>query len=200
MSAPRPPWFVWLGLAVVLLAAAVLSFDALRSLAVAVSIPAYLAWLLPIAVDAGAAVSCSVWLGNRSSTEAARYAGRMTWALLAVTVLGNAGQLGMHAHGITPPWPVAVAVGAIAPAVVGATVHLVVLLVRCPAELADLAADLAEVASEEPAPASEDDPKLVRARELVAAGVGRPKLAEALGVPESQARQLIAKVRQEVAA
>ncbi|MGE3795959.1 MAG: DUF2637 domain-containing protein [Dehalococcoidia bacterium] len=130
-ATPRPPWIVWLGLAVVLVAAAVLSFDALRALAVAVGISPALAWLLPIAVDAGAAVSCAVWLGRRATADAARFAGRMTWSLLAVTVLGNAIQLGIHADGASP-WRVAlaVAVGAIPPAVVGSTVHLVVLLVR----------------------------------------------------------------------
>jgi hypothetical protein len=126
----RPPRIVWAGLAVVLAAAAVLSFDALRALALAVAIPPHLAWLLPLAVDAGAAVSCATWLGGRTDRHTARIAGGMTWALLAVTVLGNAGQLGMHAHGIAPPWWVAVLVGAIPPAIVGAVVHLVVLLVR----------------------------------------------------------------------
>lgn len=129
-EAPRAPWIVWAGLAVVLAAAAVLSFDALRGLALAVSIPEQFAWLLPIAVDAGAAVSCATWLGNRTPPHAARFAGRMTWSLLAVTVVGNAGQLGMHAHHIAPPWWVAVLVGTIPPAVVGSVVHLVVLLVR----------------------------------------------------------------------
>lgn len=126
----RPPRIVWAGLAVVLVAAAVLSFDALRSLALAVAIPPALAWLLPLAVDAGAAVSCATWLGGRTDRHTARIAGGMTWALLAVTVAGNAGQLGMHAHGVVPPWWVAVLVGAIPPAIVGAVVHLVVLLVR----------------------------------------------------------------------
>lgn len=126
----RPPLVVWLGLAVVLLAAAILSFEELRNLALAVGISARWAWLLPIAVDAGAAVSCSVWLGGRSSPDAAEFAGRMTWALLATTVAGNAAQLGMASARITPPWWCAVLVGAIPPAVVGATVHLVVLLVR----------------------------------------------------------------------
>ncbi len=131
MSAPpRLPRIVWGGLAVVLAAAAVLSFDALRGLALAVGISANLAWLLPVAVDAGAAVSCAVWLGRRATADASAFAGRMTWALLAVTVLGNAAQLGMAAHHIAPPWWVAVLVGAIPPAVVGSTVHLVVLLVR----------------------------------------------------------------------
>lgn len=128
----RPPRIVWLGLAVVLAAAAVLSFDALRHLAIAVAIPDYLAWLLPISVDAGASVSCAVWLGGRTHPKAARFAGGMTWALLAVTVAGNAGQLGMHANRIDPPWWVAVLVGSIPPAIVGATVHLLVLLIRRP--------------------------------------------------------------------
>jgi len=129
-EAPRPPWIVWAGLAVVLAAAAVLSFDALRALALAVGISSRFAWLLPVAVDAGAAVSCATWLGGRTTRTAARFAGRMTWALLAVTVAGNAAQLGMHAHNVAPPWWVAVLVGSIPPAVVGSVVHLVVLLVR----------------------------------------------------------------------
>lgn len=126
-------WVRWIGLAVVLVAAAVLSFDALWALAHDVGIPDHLGWLLPISVDAGAAVSCAVWLGRDSADDAARFAGRMTWALLATTVLGNAGLLGMHAYGITAPWWVAALVGTIPPAVVGATVHLVVLLTRPPA-------------------------------------------------------------------
>lgn len=129
-AAPRPPWIVWLGLAVVLAAAAVLSFEALQSLALAVGIGERVAWLLPVAIDAGAAVSCAVWLGGRSPEDAARYAGRMTWSLLGTTVAGNAAQLGMAAAAIVPPWWVATIVGAIPPAVVGSTVHLVVLLVR----------------------------------------------------------------------
>lgn len=128
----RPPWTVWVGLAVVLAAAAVLSFDTLRSLALDISIPEQLSPLLPVSIDAGASVSCAIWLGGRTPTDAARFAGRMTWALLAVTVIGNAGRLGMHANHIPPPWWVAVAVGSIPPAVVGATVHLIVLLVRRP--------------------------------------------------------------------
>lgn len=124
------PWIVWLGLAVVLAAAAVLSFDELRDLALAVRIDEHLAWLLPITIDAGAAVSCATWLGARTDARSARFASWMTWALLAVTVAGNAGQLGMHAMGILPPWQVAVLVGTIPPAVVGSTVHLLVLLVR----------------------------------------------------------------------
>jgi hypothetical protein len=177
--APRPPLVVWFGLAVVLAAAAVLSFDALRSLGLAVGIPGHLAWLLPVAVDAGAAVSCATWLGRRATPDAARYAGRMTWSLLAVTVLGNAGQLGMHAHGITPPWWVAVLVGAIPPAVVGSTVHLVVLLVRASPHVATPGAtDVPD----------DVEPEVIQA---IRNGAGRRKLV-ALGLTDHRAKQLIA--------
>lgn len=128
------PWIVWTGLGVVLAAAAILSFDALRHLAMAVSIPEHLAWLLPIAVDAGAAVSCATWLSRRAPKDAARFAAWMTWALLAFTIVGNAGQLGMHAHDVVPPWWVAVLVGAVPPIVVGGCVHLAVLVARNPVE------------------------------------------------------------------
>ena len=120
----------WLGLAVVLAAAAVLSFHGLRDLAVAVSIPAELAWLLPVAVDAGAAVSCACWLGRDLPRDAQAFARRLTYSLLLLTVAGNAAQLGMSAGHVTPPWWVAVLVGAIPPAVVGGTVHLAVLVGR----------------------------------------------------------------------
>lgn len=161
-TTPRPPWIVWFGLAVVLAAAAVLSFDALRALAVAVSIPDRFAWLLPIAVDAGAAVSCATWLGGRTTRDAARFAGRMTWCLLAVTVIGNAAQLGMAAHDILPPWYVAVLVGSIPPAVVGATVHLVVLLVRRPVPVRT-AQTVQTVQTAQPTETTDNDEQVVEA-------------------------------------
>lgn len=121
---------IWIGLAAVIVATAVLSFHGLRDLALAVQIPSNLAWLLPVAVDAGAAVSCTAWLARDIPDDASRFARTMTWLLLAGTVVGNAAQLGMHAAGIVPPWWVAVAVGAIPPAVLGGTWHLAVLVGR----------------------------------------------------------------------
>jgi hypothetical protein len=207
-ASPRAPWVVWAGLAVVLTAAAVLSFDALRGLALAVAIPGHFAWLLPIAVDAGAAVSCATWLGGRAAPDAARFAGRMTWALLAVTVAGNAGQLGMHAHGITPPWWVAVLVGTIPPTVVGATVHLLVLVGRAAparqaaAEAVDEARPVDEDAAEllderggsrvwETAPPAGDQAGEDRAARLIREGAGRRRLARELSITEHQARALL---------
>ena len=124
------------GLVVVLAAAAVLSFAALRDLAIAVRVHDQLAFLLPIAVDAGAAVSCTVWLSPTVRADARRFACWLTWLLLAATVIGNAAQQGMHAHGVTPPWWVAVLVGAVPPAVVGGVVHLLVLVNRAEAPAA----------------------------------------------------------------
>jgi hypothetical protein len=195
-AAPRPPWVVWLGLGVVLLAAAALSFEAIQALALAVGIGPRLAWLLPITVDAGAAVSCAVWLGGRSPDDAARFAGRMTWALLGVTVLGNAGQLGMHAYGITPPWLVAALVGAIAPAVVGSVVHLVVLLTRRPADEVVVAAEpvrgeIEVVAIES---AADEDELLPKVREWIAEQPGAPsqrQLRSEFGVGAERARRLL---------
>lgn len=129
---PRTSWVTWVGLAVVLVAAAVLSFAALRDLAIAVRIPPSLAALLPIAVDAGAGVSCGAWLSRRTRPDAARFARSMTWGLLGLTVAGNAAAQGMAAAAAQPPWWAAVLVGAIPPAVVGGVVHLAVLVGRDP--------------------------------------------------------------------
>jgi hypothetical protein len=207
----------WVGLAVVLAAAAILSFDALRSLAIAVSIPTDLAWLLPIAVDAGAAVSCACWLSRDVPADAARFAQIQTWLLLGGTVVGNAGQLGMHAHGITPPWWVAVLVGAIPPAVVGGTVHLVVLLGRPDAtqsteEESNPMPEIepaVEPAVERPAlrsvpakvatptvraPVAETDPE-GKARELAAAGVGRPTIIRETGLKDHVVKTILAEAK-----
>lgn len=209
------------GLVVVLAAAAVLSFAALRDLAIAVRVHEQLAFLLPIAVDAGAAVSCTVWLSPTVQADARRFACWLTWLLLGATVIGNAGQLGMHAHGITPPWWVAVLVGAVPPAIVGGVVHLLVLVNRAtPAPVLDdepveelpqlderglsvhwVTAPPAEsTPAEQPKPPRRSlpaaqvdiDPELEqRARELIAQGSGRVVLQQELRISEYRAKQLV---------
>lgn len=174
------------GLGMVLVAAAVLSFHALDGLAVAVSIPPSLSWLLPIAVDAGAAVSCGCWLSRWVNPDASRFARGMTWSLLGLTVVANAGQLGMHAAGINPPWWVAVLVGAIPPAVVGGTVHLAVLVGRG-VPTTDPLDEADDQAEPDESPAGDD-----RVAELIADGVGRRRLSKELDITEHQARELLA--------
>src|SRR3954447_26854818 len=69
-------------LAVVAAAAAVLSFSALRDLALLCGFVAELAWLLPVVVDAGAAAGSLVWLGGRTHELARRFARALALNLL----------------------------------------------------------------------------------------------------------------------
>lgn len=111
-------------------AAAVLSFAALRDLALICGFAPWLAWLLPVVVDAGAAAGSLVWLGGPTAASARRFARALALALLGLSVAANALGHGLAAFAISPPWWVVVAVSAIAPAVLGAVVHLAVLVGR----------------------------------------------------------------------
>lgn len=124
---------LYLLLSVVAAAAAVLSFAALRDLAIVCGFDARLAWLLPIVIDAGAAAGSLAWLGS-AAPRARSYARVLALVLLASTVGGNALGHGLAAYSARPHWGVVVAVSAVAPAVLGALVHLVVLAVRPAAE------------------------------------------------------------------
>lgn len=202
MKAPALGWLTWAGMLAVLAAAAVLSFAALRDLAELCGVEPALAPLLPVAIDAGAAVSTRVWLSGRV-VVAERFARNMTWCLLATTVAGNALHSGLVAAQLRPAWWVAVAVGAVPPAVVGAVVHLAVLAGRKavseraesdeepPAQDAegDWVGEAATPVDPMPAqaPAGGND----RAAELIAAGAGRRRLARELAIPEHQARALL---------
>lgn len=128
----RPGAFAWFGASVVWLGAATLSFSGLDGLAVSCYISPNLAPLLPCVIDVGVAVAAWVWRRG-ANEDAARLAGRMTWSLLVLTITGNGAHLGMEASHVTPPWWVAALVGAIPPAVAGATAHLLVLLGRAEA-------------------------------------------------------------------
>ena len=99
---------VWVLLFVVAAAAAVLSFDALRSLALLCGFIAE----LPVVVDAGARVGCLVWLGRSTPPDAASFARTLTWSLLAGSVVGNAPVHGLTAYGLPAPWWLVVAVSA----------------------------------------------------------------------------------------
>jgi hypothetical protein len=191
----RPGFITWIGLAVVFAAAAVLSFSALAELAAMVGMSRRLTWLFPVCTDAGVAVSTAVWLSRRHTPDAERFARRLTWALLALTVAGNATHQGLAAAGMVPPWWVAVLVGAIPPGVVGAVVHVAVLVGR--------GTDCTQVEPTRQTPDADqpaDDPPGVppredRAAQLIAAGAGRRRLAAELGIPEHRARALLASHR-----
>jgi hypothetical protein len=154
-----------------------------------------LVWLFPVCTDAGVAVSTAVWLSRRHNPDAERFARRLTWALLALTVAGNATHQGLAAAGMIPPWWVAVLVGAIPPGVVGAVVHVAVLVGRGtdnsesqPAR--QMTEDVHPIDSPAGVPPRED-----RVAQLIAAGAGRRRLAAELGIPEHRARALLASHR-----
>ena len=199
---------------IVAAAAAVLSFSALRDLALVCGFAPQLAWLLPIVVDAGAAAGSLVWLGGQVATVARTFARALALTLLALSVAANALGHGLAAFSLAPTWWVVVIVSAIAPAVLGAVVHLAVLVGRpepttvderdlddepVPYELTAEAYDaglldehgLSRLWDTAP-PAQTDDN---RTTELIAAGVGRRRLSRELGVSEYQARQLLARTR-----
>jgi hypothetical protein len=107
------------GLVVVGLAAAVLTFTTLFSLAVACGFSPWLAWLLPVTVDAAGLVALRIWLHGGPD-----FAKRLTVVCIAASVAGNATQHGLAAYGLPVPWWVIVVVSAVPPSMLAAVVHL----------------------------------------------------------------------------
>lgn len=189
---------VWALLALVALAAAVLSFSALRDLALVCGFSGGLAWLLPVTIDAGAAAGALAWLGG---PVAGRLFGRtLTWALLSTSVVGNAVSHYLSAYHLAPAWWLVVLVSAVAPAVLGCGVHLAVLVGRtvetvttpaeCPSpEITEPARGDDTAATPVPELAAVPDPDPVA--ELIESGAGRGRIAKELGITEHQARKLI---------
>lgn len=178
-------------LGVVAAAAAVLSFAALRDLAWVCGFAPALAWLLPVVVDAGAAAGSLVWLGGAAAEPARRFARVLALGLLTLSVAANALGHGLAAFVLAPAWWVVVIVSAIAPAVLGAVVHLAVLVGRPYPAPAPPATTAMATGTPEPASAAGDE----RVRELIAAGAGRRRLARELDITEYEARQLLEGVR-----
>lgn len=186
-------------------AAAVLSFAALRDLALLCGFSRNLAWLLPVVVDAGAASGSLVWLGGRAAKSAQRFARALALGLLGLSVVANALGHGLEAYRLAPPWWVVVVVSAIAPAVLGAVVHLAVLVGRHEpvtpdtgdVDEGDLDAEFLDESgvSRWWATAPPTRSRRDRAAELIAAGVGRRRLSRELGMSEYEARQLLERSR-----
>lgn len=211
---------LYLLLAVVAAAAAVLSFAALRDLALLCGFAPQLAWLLPVVVDAGAAAGSLVWLGGAVAAAARRFARALALVLLGLSVGANALGHGLEAFRLVPPWWVVVIVSAVAPAVLGAVVHLAVFVGRPAVEPEAVEPEVAW--SEEPIgydltaeaydaavldehgmslrwdtapPAAPAPDGSGRVAGLIAAGAGRRRLARELGVTEHEARRLLAESR-----
>ena len=212
---------LYLLLAVVAGAAAMLSFAALRDLAELCGFAPVLAWLLPVVVDAGAAAGSLVWLRAGTGDRARRFARRLALGLLGLSVAANALGHGLAAYFLLPPWWVVVALSGIAPAVLGAMVHLAVLvghverdgdrpdlddepipyqLVRGPDDVdgdavgALDARGLSRRWADAP-PALAPSGTFDRAAELIAAGAGRRRLSRELDITEYEARRLLEAAR-----
>lgn len=175
---------MWFLLAVVATAAAVLSFSALRDLALLCGFAEHLAWLLPIVIDAGAATGCLVWVRADRGSAPTSFARSLTWLLLGSSVAGNALIHGLTAYSLRPTWWTVVIVSAIAPAVLGAVVHLAVLVGR--------GADDPSTGTPPEGYAGTEPPHLDPVDELIGQGVGRRRLARETGLTEYEARKLLA--------
>ena len=173
-------------LAVVAMAAAVLSFSALRDLGLACGFDPRLAWLVPVVVDAGAAAGSVSWL-SQPSPVARVFGRRLAVVLLAASVIGNGIAHLLEAYDLEAAWWLVVAVSALAPCVLGAVVHLVVLAVQDSTERPEMDED----ATRDEVGSAEVDDAPDRAAELLAEGIGRRRLAKELGVSEYEARQLM---------
>lgn len=130
----------WAGIALVGLTAAVWSFEALSDLAAMVGISAAftlpfgwtvrIAWGLPLTVDILAVVATRVWLRGTAPADAVRYARTLAWGAIGASVVGNAyhGLLASVAGGSFRLDTVVVS--AVPAVVIGAMVHLAVLVGR----------------------------------------------------------------------
>ena len=145
-----------------------------------------LAWLVPIVVDAGAAAGSVSWL-SQPSPVARVFGRRLAVVLLAASVIGNGIAHLLEAYRLEAPWWLVVAVSALAPCVLGAVVHLVVLAVQDDTERQEKD----EEATRDEVGTAEVDDAPDRAAELLAEGIGRRRLARELGVSEYEARQLM---------
>lgn len=139
-----------LGIGVVAVAAAVLSFASLQDLAERAGYTRELAALLPVAIDAQAVVATRAWLATTTPTTARRYARALALSAVGLSVVGNSGQHAMQAAYTATPWQVVVLIAAVPPIALAATAHLAALLATQPIE------DLPATEQVEPTPAPAD--------------------------------------------
>lgn len=138
MTAPaRRDWQTYMGVSVVALAAAVMSFASWADLAALVGIRqhsghVYLCWLMPVAIDAYAFTTARVWLRSDVASDRTRtYARRTSVGAIAMSVSGNALYHLIVAIEFdqSPWWPVVVVVVSGLPALqLGLALHLAALM------------------------------------------------------------------------
>lgn len=128
MSRPDPART--LGIALVALAAAAISCWTLFRLGVRIGLPAPLAMLLPVSIDAQAALAAREWLSPDAPQPTRAYACGLVITAVVVSVAGNATEHLLATLALPTPLVVIVAVSAIPPIALAATLHLGALTAR----------------------------------------------------------------------
>lgn len=118
--------FVLSGIAVVILAAGILSFSALRRLGISAGWNPLLAALLPVSIDVYALISTVSWLVLAEGKADRKRSGINASAAVALSILGNGLEHLSAFHVLTVGWPVVIVVSAIPPVVMALSVHLAV--------------------------------------------------------------------------
>lgn len=121
-------FLLWLGLTVVTVAAVAASFSTLAGLAAFTGWGERLSWLLPASLDALGMTACLVWLDAAAAEKTRTYARWMTWGAAGLSIVGNGvGHLASTGH-LAQGLLLVVLVGAVPPAALATTVHLIVLV------------------------------------------------------------------------
>jgi hypothetical protein len=121
-------FLLWLGLTVVTVAAVAASFSTLAGLAAFTGWGQRLSWLLPASLDALGMTACLVWLDGSAGQKSRDYARWLTWVAAGLSIIGNGvGHLASTGH-LSQGLLLVVLVGAVPPAALATTVHLIVLV------------------------------------------------------------------------
>lgn len=161
-------FLLWLGLTVVTVAAVAASFSTLAGLATFTGWGHWLSWLLPASLDALGMTACLVWLDGSAERKSRDYARWLTWVAAGLSIVGNGvGHLASTGH-LSQGLLLVVLVGAVPPAALATTVHLIVLVSSPSSQVED---KVAAVPVPDAAPVPAEKPK------TTAVEVSKPKKA-----------------------
>lgn len=167
-----------LGVLAVVAAAFALSFDAIRSVAIAAHITPGLAWLYPVAVDGAMATAtvCAVVMRARGRSAVYPWAVVLFGAL--VSVVANALHAWVAGGALALPASWAVLLSAVPPVLLALSVHLLIVLALAihPDSASNRPAAAVEVVDETPAP-------VPAAAAAVSTPVSRPQPATGEAAP-----------------
>ncbi|MFC6089440.1 DUF2637 domain-containing protein [Saccharothrix lopnurensis] len=127
-----PDWLDWLVAALVIGSAVVLSFAGLAELARASLVAGWLVYLWPVSLDATGVLSTRIWLNRRAPADARRAARALALTAIGLSIGGNGLWHWLIEQGERPHVLVQIAVGAVPPTVLAATLHVLSLAARRP--------------------------------------------------------------------